>query len=581
MRAAAATVALVALLGPGTAFALPPSLDTDQDGHLDGIEIRLGSDPADATRTPESVAVAGTCLDGNDNDGDGASDGDDPGCTAPVPSDVTFPGAGEDAFDSSLSLEAYPFAIGTGICTVSLEGSGPVVVQRGAPAGSPASFAVEIVAMQLRGTATVSDGSGCGVPPGSYDLTIVESPDDASTGIVTDTDADPATNFPADSFFDVFFDVVVKLGDTEVVFPGGPPNGPPGAPVRVANTIRTIPPYQGGKNSLCYQVPGLTHEHCPKAPPDHYTCYTGKFSPKFAKREVTLRDQFDTTSGTPARVLKPAFLCNPTAKNGEPLYEPTGHLACYRLKPKKTERTVTVRNQFGQKSITTKKSTLLCLPTEKNAEGQPEQLDHFKCYSAKFPKTTPRTVTLVDQFGTRQEQVTKPLVFCNPVSKNGEPIRNPLTHLECYAIQPQAAKQTVSMRNQFGEQTVKTKKTAMLCLPSGKTEAVTTTTTTQPGGSTTTTTLPGITVMLGWTHPTPGVPPSRLCGKVNGPPNANGMVQISGPTPGTTSVSLNGQGVGRFNHQIFSFGTYTADVTVGDATGSAMATVNASDPGCP
>jgi hypothetical protein len=296
---------------------------------------------------------------------------------------------------------------------------------------------------------------------------------------------------------------------------------------------------------------------------------------------VTLRDQFDTTAGTSARVLKPLFLCNPTAKNGEPLYEPTGHLACYRLKPKKSERTVAIRNQFGQKSITIKKSTMLCLPTEKNTEGEPQQLDHFKCYTAKFPKTQPRTVTLVDQFGTRQEQVTKPVVFCNPVSKNGEPIHNPLTHLECYAIQPQAVKQTVTARNQFGEQTVKTKKTALLCLPSGKTETVSSTTTTIQGGTTTTTTLPEITVMLGWTHPTPGVPPSILCGKVNGPPNASGMVQIDGPTPGTKTISLNGSGVGRFQHQIFSFGTFTVTATVNSRMGSAMATVNGSDPGCP
>lgn len=574
------TVALVVLLWGSPVAALPPALDADADGHLDGLETELGSDPADAAKTPESVALAGSCLDGLDNDGDGAIDDADPGCTAPAPVDMTFPGAGTDAFDSSLTLDDYPFSVGIGTCRVNLDASGPVVVRRGAPGGSPSAIPVEIVAMQLTGTGTILPTSvACPASPGDYELSIVEDPAQASIGVVTDSNPDPALDFPASSFFDVFFQVVVDVSGLEIVLPGGPPNGPPGASVRVENTIGSIPPYNNGKNTLCYQVPGLTHEHCPKAPPDHYTCYAGKFSPKFDKREVLLRDQFDTTAGTQARVLKPALFCNPSSKNGEPLYEPTGHLKCYRLKPQKTERTVSIHNQFGTKPITTKKSKMLCLPTEKNTEGPPEQLDHFKCYSAKFPKFPARNVTLVDQFGTLQTQVVKPFVFCNPVSKDGTPIRNPRNHLECYKITPQSVRQTVTAQNQFGQETVKTKKAIVLCLPTGKDESSSTTTTTITGQ--TTTTIPGIDLMLGWRHPTPGQPPSILCGKINGPPNETAQVAIEGPTPGTRQVDLNANGVGRFDHPIQSFGTYFVDVTVGTAMTSGMATVDDSAPGCP
>jgi hypothetical protein len=566
------------------AWGLPVSLDADGDGWANPVESRLGSDPNDAAKTPESVAVAGSCFDGLDNDGDGQTDDADPGCTAPKPSDTTFPDAGSDAFDSSLSLDGYPFALdipGTMICKIDLDAGGPVVVERGAPAGTPRQIPVEIVAMQLTGTGTVRpDSSGCPLPPGDYPITVVEDPAQSSVGRVTA--AGPGSDFPADSFFDVFFQVDVKSDGTDIVVPGGRPSGPPGTPVRVTNTIHTIPPYQGGKNTLCYDVPGQPHQHCPKAPPDHYLCYAGKF-PRFQKRDVTLKDQFDDTAGRRARVLKPLLFCNPASKNGEPLYEPTGHLKCYAVKPEKTERTVVVRNQFGQNmNVTTKKSRLLCLPTEKNQEGPPQQLDHFKCYTGKFPKFSPRNVTLVDQFGTLQTQVRKPLVLCNPVSKDGGPIHNPLNHLECYGVTPRPVRQTVTANNQFGQETVKTKKAVMLCLPSGKSEAAPTTTTTRQGTTTTSTTLPGITVMLAWTHTVPGVY-STLCGKVNGPPNTSCSVQIQGPpsNSGTTSAQLDGTGVGRFSQQITSYGAYTANVDCGGVMGSAMTTVDQNDPGCP
>ncbi|MDO8614358.1 MAG: thrombospondin type 3 repeat-containing protein [Dehalococcoidia bacterium] len=53
--------------------------DTDGDGWDDYGELSLGSDPNDAASTPEHAYV-GTCVDGLDNDLDGAADGADDGC---------------------------------------------------------------------------------------------------------------------------------------------------------------------------------------------------------------------------------------------------------------------------------------------------------------------------------------------------------------------------------------------------------------------------------------------------------------------------------------------------------------------
>ncbi len=54
--------------------------DADNDGFDDETERMLGSNPNDAASTPEHSIFGETCGDGADNDGDGLTDADDPGC---------------------------------------------------------------------------------------------------------------------------------------------------------------------------------------------------------------------------------------------------------------------------------------------------------------------------------------------------------------------------------------------------------------------------------------------------------------------------------------------------------------------
>jgi hypothetical protein len=577
--------------------ALPETLDADRDGVADVVEAGLGSDPGAAGSTPESFAAPPSCLNGADDDGDGQTDLADAGCTAPPPDTQAFPAAGMDVFDSSMRLDDYVFDAGSfGTCTLDFEARGPVVVQRSAPADAGAGLRqidVEIVAMQLTGTLTIAPGTGCLLPPATMEgLTVLEDPARQTLGRVTDTNTDPATDFPAQSFFDVFFLVNTPVG----VLAGGPPGGPAGAPVRVTNEIASIPPYHSGNNPLCYQVPGLNHEHCPKAPPDHFACYTGKF-PRVQKRQVTLRDQFHATP-TPATVGKPFLFCNPAAKNGEPLYEETGHLQCYKLKPEKLKRTVLVRNQFGERTVATKKSTVLCLPSGKDDLANPQELDHFQCYTGKFPRVAPRPVTLVDQFGTLQTRAAKPFMLCNPVDKNGEGIRDRLNHLECYRLKPAPkVARTVTTRNQFGETSVTTRKAVVLCVPSAKIDGGSTTTTvTIPDGTTTTSstssTVPGTVttqLMLGWDHVQPGVM-SVVCGKASTTPpqpGASAQARLTRPdtTMATTNFTLDDAGVGRFSFDIFTFGAYAVQVTVqtpgGPSVGGGTVNVTGAQGTCP
>jgi hypothetical protein len=71
-----------------TALKLAPTCvgtsDSDGDGWCDGTEAFLGSNPAVATSTPESLQVPGSCSDGADNDGDGSTDLNDTGCQLPL-----------------------------------------------------------------------------------------------------------------------------------------------------------------------------------------------------------------------------------------------------------------------------------------------------------------------------------------------------------------------------------------------------------------------------------------------------------------------------------------------------------------
>jgi len=98
--------------------------------------------------------------------------------------------------------------------------------------------------------------------------------------------------------------------------------------------------------------------------------------------------------------------------------------------------------------------------------------DHFKCYTARPAKTfRPRTVTLVDQFGTGTVRVSRPRTLCNPAQKNAEPLQNTKAHLVCFgttAPATQPSPRTVLVENQFGRQTLTVLSPDSLCVPSTK-----------------------------------------------------------------------------------------------------------------
>lgn len=109
------------------------------------------------------------------------------------------------------------------------------------------------------------------------------------------------------------------------------------------------------------------------------------------------------------------------------------------------------------------------VPVENFAD---DYTNHFKCYSVNSDFDKRFDVFLVDQFKESQGITYRPVMLCNPVSKNGEPILYPDVHLVCYIIiqeQPDPVRR-VLISNQFHDINMEVKDGRLLCVPSKKTE---------------------------------------------------------------------------------------------------------------
>ena len=99
---------------------------------------------------------------------------------------------------------------------------------------------------------------------------------------------------------------------------------------------------------------------------DHFKCYrAGKPSPAFARRTVSLADQFETKATS---VLRPQLVCNAVDKNGAGRLDPSGHLTCYRIRDVAGQtafapRDAATTNQFGSEVVAATKATMLCVPS--------------------------------------------------------------------------------------------------------------------------------------------------------------------------------------------------------------------------
>jgi len=177
--------------------------DADGDGHSNTKEWLYGSDAYNASKTPEHIMVAGTCSDNSDNDGDGLTDGSDPGCNA------------QPIFDGHLEVHLITHLKTTADLVVIVPPEMPEdvtlvgdvsMITTSSEEYAPGQYEVgtEMVSMDLTGTSSL-----LGPMPGPIHVTAGPLP---STGMLIDHDPDLDSDFPAESFFDVYMDVQPEGG---------------------------------------------------------------------------------------------------------------------------------------------------------------------------------------------------------------------------------------------------------------------------------------------------------------------------------------------------------------------------------
>jgi len=226
-------------------------------------------------------------------------------------------------------------------------------------------------------------------------------------------------------------------------------------------------------------------------PLDHFACYSARAAVTRTPTLATLEDQFRMATMT---VTKVASLCNPADKNGANPGAEThpDHLVVYEttqsVGPKFTPvNGLVVNDQFGTLFIDAVTPAGLRVPSFKSLITPPPPpsnpaVDHFVCYTVKTTAGKPpfvriSGVNIVDQFGARPVDLSKPSRICNPVNKNGEEPdakTHPL-HLMCYETQRPSGEpkftgvSPIFVNNQFGPQELTAITPSELCVPALKT----------------------------------------------------------------------------------------------------------------
>ena len=173
---------------------------------------------------------------------------------------------------------------------------------------------------------------------------------------------------------------------------------------------------------------GQIDEDCPTTHvTQHYESYDLSEPERVTERNVTLRDQFGERTVTLEEI---EWLMNPvekrrTGREPELIRDAEAHLTCYGLPYLSVpERTVHVSNQFvGDSTLRIGRPLALCAPAAKTLEGTPgtppSTVQHYQCYDVRgeTPLFPSETLGLRDQFGTLTARLDRARELCNPVEK--------------------------------------------------------------------------------------------------------------------------------------------------------------------
>ncbi len=211
---------------------------------------------------------------------------------------------------------------------------------------------------------------------------------------------------------------------------------------------------------------------------NHFKVYKAKPAEPFEPIGVVLMDQFHKEPFK-VKLYGIEFFANPVLKrHGDkkfPIPVPNAHLTWYRFKePRPVKRVVKFKNQFGLQQWILGEASHLLVPTQKlmGKSSMPRKFNHFIAYKYLDGDFKPFYLELKDQFDGKpvKVKVVKPMFFCNPVSKNKEPIYNKEYHLACYIIEGGTSShpRSLGILNQFKKNRLYMGPAVMLCVPTGK-----------------------------------------------------------------------------------------------------------------
>jgi hypothetical protein len=209
---------------------------------------------------------------------------------------------------------------------------------------------------------------------------------------------------------------------------------------------------------------------------DHFKVYN--VIDRRVRRTVKIRGQFDPRMKQ-VKLTALTHFANPVSKNDSGIKNAAAHLTWYTLKQETREplRTVTLANQFGEQKWVIDQPKFLLVPAEKNKEGSPKKLDHYKAYEVVdvIGAQVRSNVTLVDQWFQQRSPLRGALFFCVPVLKQRgterpRPLHNKVGHLAVYRIRRKtvAKPPDLKVRDQFLRDKLIVKASLWLCVPSRK-----------------------------------------------------------------------------------------------------------------
>ena len=210
----------------------------------------------------------------------------------------------------------------------------------------------------------------------------------------------------------------------------------------------------------------------------HYQCYEVHQGQQNVT-PATLDDLFGTSTISVRRAKR---ICTPADKNDENpgALAQIDHLKAYEIN--QTERftpvkNLSVTNQFGTMLLNIARPDFILVPTSKSLDQNPAPpivptINHYKCYTIARYKARFDGIKVVDQFGTLNVDIKRPVRFCAAADKNGEGILDPNSHLLCYQVRPVTGSPrfkppvpAVFTNNQFGPATNRVFGPRELCVP--------------------------------------------------------------------------------------------------------------------